>query len=59
MLAGLWFPKLTRPASVGLAAFMVGAIGMHIKVKDPIKRALPAISVFSLSTTAALCSRSD
>ncbi len=59
MLAGLWFPKLTRPASVGLAAFMVGAIGMHIKVKDPIKRALPAISVFSLSTTAALCSRAD
>ncbi len=59
MLAGLWIPKLTRPASVGLAAFMVGAIGMHIKVKDPIKRALPAISVLSLSTTAALCSRSD
>ena len=59
MLAGLWFPRLTRPASIGLAAFMVGAIGMHIKVKDPIKRALPAISVFSLSTTSALLSRAD
>ena len=59
MLAGLWVPKLTRPASLGLAAFMVGAIGMHLKVKDPIKRALPAISVLSLSATAALLSPSD
>jgi len=54
MLAGLVKPKLTRPASSGLALFMVGAIGMHAKVRDPIKRAVPAMTVFSLSTVAAL-----
>jgi hypothetical protein len=59
MLAGLWVPKLTRPASLGLAAFMLGAIGMHVKVGDPVKRALPAISVFSLSATSALLNRGD
>jgi hypothetical protein len=59
MLIGHWVPKLVRPASAGLAVLMLGAIGMHIKVKDPIKRALPAISVFSLSATSALLNRSD
>lgn len=59
ILAGLKFPKLTRPASAGLAALMAGAIGMHVKVGDPVKRALPAISVFTLSTTSALLARGD
>ncbi|MGI9577695.1 MAG: DoxX family protein [Microthrixaceae bacterium] len=54
MLVGLFKPKVTRPASIGLAAFMVGAIGMHIKVGDPLKRSVPALSVLSLATTAAV-----
>jgi len=54
MLIGLVKPKLTRPASTGLAGLMVGAIAMHVKVKDPIKRSAPAITVFSLSTLAAI-----
>ena len=59
MLVGLGVPKITRPASVGLAAFMLGAIGMHLKVHDPIKRALPAITVFTLSATSALLNSDD
>jgi len=43
MLIGLFAPKVARPASAGLATLMLGAIGMHIKVKDPVKRAVPAI----------------
>lgn len=54
MLAGLWSPKLTRPASVGLAGFMIGAIGMHIKVGDPAKRSVPALTVLTLSSVSAL-----
>lgn len=56
MLIGLFVPKLTRPASAGLAALMLGAIGMHIKVKDPVKRALPAMSVFTGAAIAAVAS---
>jgi len=59
MLAGLLKPRLTRPASSGLAAFMVGAIVMHLKVKDPIKRMAPAITVLSLSSLAAIASGSS
>lgn len=53
MLAGHVEPRLVRPASVGLAVLMLGAIGMHIKVGDPVKRYLPALSVFALSATSA------
>lgn len=57
LLVGHAEPRLVRPASVGLAAFMLGAIGMHIKVGDPVKRYLPALSVFSLSTISAILNR--
>ena len=54
LLAGIFVPKFVRPAAIALAAFMLGAIGMHMKVKDPIKRATPAMTVFALSTVAAV-----
>ena len=59
MLLGHKVPKLVRPASSGLAALMVGAIGMHVKVKDPLKRSLPAISVLTLSAIAAWLNGDD
>ena len=54
MLVGNAVPRLTRPASIGLAAFMVGAIGMHIKAGDSVKQYLPALSVLTLSTISAV-----
>jgi len=49
LIAGLWFPVITRPAAFGLAVLMLGAIAMHIKVGDPLKKALPATSMFLMS----------
>ncbi|MEO1060892.1 MAG: DoxX family protein [Actinomycetota bacterium] len=54
MLAGHAEPRLVRPASAGLAMLMAGAIAMHIKAGDPVKRYLPALSVFSLATVSAV-----
>lgn len=59
MLAGHRYPKLVRPASSALAVLMLGAIGMHAKVGDPIKRSLPAISVFTLSAASAILNGVD
>lgn len=59
MLIGLKAPKLTRPASLGLAAFMVGALGMHAKVGDPLERSIPAISTLAASLTAAAFASSE
>ncbi len=42
LIIGIWFPIFVFPVTVLLAALMIGAIAMHIKVKDPFKRTLPA-----------------
>lgn len=54
LLIGLFVPKVVRPTAIGLALFMLGAIGMHVKVGDPVKRATPAMTVFTLSSVAAI-----
>ena len=53
MLVGHVVPELVRPASAGLAVLMLGAVGMHVRVEDPVKRAMPAVTVLTLSTVSA------
>jgi hypothetical protein len=54
LMAAIWFPHLTQPAAIGLGVLMLGAFVMHLKVKDPIKKALPAIAVLGMCATIAL-----
>ena len=49
LLLGLKYPAATRPAAVSLAALMAGAVSMHLKVKDPVQRSLPALAMLALS----------
>jgi hypothetical protein len=51
LLAGLWYPELVLPAAGVLAGLMVGALLMHIKVKDPLTKSLPALAMLGMSTT--------
>jgi uncharacterized membrane protein YphA (DoxX/SURF4 family) len=48
LIVGVWYPELTRPASLGLAVLMLGAVAMHLKVKDPLKKSLPALTLLIL-----------
>lgn len=43
MIVGFWVPMVVYPASLLLVLLMIGAVSMHIKVKDPFIRAVPAI----------------
>jgi hypothetical protein len=43
LLAGIWLEMLVDPAAIGMAAMMLGAITMHLKIKDSFKQTLPAI----------------
>lgn len=54
LLIGIWFPMVTQPAAIVLTLLMAGAILMHIKVKDPVKKSLPAFIMFILSLTIVL-----
>lgn len=49
LVAGLWLPELIRPAAIGVAALMAGAIAMHLKVKDPLFKSIPASVMLLLS----------
>ncbi|MFT6415076.1 MAG: hypothetical protein ACJARZ_000410 [Dokdonia sp.] len=54
LLASIYFTQLEQPSAFGLAILMLGAIGMHMKISDPIKKSLPAIIFLVLSLIVAL-----
>jgi uncharacterized membrane protein YphA (DoxX/SURF4 family) len=56
LIVGIWVPVVTKPAAAVLAVLMLGAVSMHVKVKDPAQRALPAIAMFLMSALVALTS---
>ncbi|MDA0378573.1 MAG: DoxX family protein [Bacteroidetes bacterium] len=49
LLAGFWMPELIRPAASIVGILMVGAIAMHVKVGDPIKKSVPALLMLAMS----------
>lgn len=54
LMAGTWMPRLVFPAAVGMAVLMAGAVAMHVKVKDPLKKTAPALSMLALSLFVAI-----
>lgn len=57
LLAGIWWPTVTRPAALGTAILMLGAVSMHLKVRDPIRKSLPALALLGLSCLVAFLGR--
>jgi hypothetical protein len=49
LLVGIWYPPVAPPAAALMGLLMIGAIGMHVKVKDPLKRSLPAFTMLVMS----------
>ena len=48
LLAGLLYPAPVLPAALIVALLMAGAVAMHVKVGDPFKKSVPALSVLAL-----------
>lgn len=42
LLAALWMPMPERWAALVVAGLMVGALAVHIRVKDPARKSVPA-----------------
>lgn len=49
LLAGIWLPGLILPGAAGMTVLMLAAVAMHLKVKDPLKKSLPAGTLLVLS----------
>ncbi len=45
LIAGIWFPVLIAPAAIGMGLMMLGAVAMHLKIKDPLQKSLPAAGI--------------
>ena len=49
LVISIWYPFLAVPASAAMGFLMVGAIWMHLRVRDPLKKSLPAFLLLLLS----------
>lgn len=49
LLVSIWIPSLTLPAAGTMGVLMAGAISMHLRVKDPLQKSLPAFTFLVLS----------
>ncbi len=49
LIAGLWIPVMVMPAALLICVLMVGALAMHLKVRDNGQKYLPALAVLILS----------
>jgi hypothetical protein len=54
LIAGVWLDVPVQVAAGVVAALMVGAIAMHVKVGDPVRKAVPATAMLAMSTAIAL-----
>jgi hypothetical protein len=51
LLAGLWIDLLVVPAAAIVLVLMLGALAMHVKIKDPPLKFLPAFLMLLMSAT--------
>ena len=48
LLTGIFLQSFVIPSASLLSALMIGALGMHLKIKDPFKKSIPALTMLSL-----------
>lgn len=48
LLAGFWIPSLVAPAAGLVVLLMLGALMMHIKVRDPLIKSMPAVLMLTM-----------
>ncbi len=54
LLAAIWLHPLAQPAAIALGVLMLGALAVHLKVRDPIIKSLPASAVLAMCVSIAL-----
>jgi len=53
VLLGIWYPESARIGAICMALLMTAAVYMHMKISDPIRKALPAATMLLLSLVVA------
>ncbi len=48
LLSSIWVSALAQPSALALGGIMLVALGMHLKVRDPAIKSLPALVVLAM-----------
>ncbi len=56
LIIGIWFSYLVLPSSIVIAALMLGAVLMHVKIRDTLKKTFPSVVMLLLSVAIAILS---
>ena len=51
LLVGLWLHLLVFPAALLISLLMAGALAMHMRVHDSLKKSLPALGLLALTVS--------
>ena len=49
LIAGIWYRFLVLPAALLLCVLMLGALTMHFKIQDPLRKSAPAAGMLTLA----------
>lgn len=49
LIIGLWIPAVVVPAAAVLVVLMIGAVSMHVKVRDVCIRTMPALVMLAMA----------
>ncbi|MEO7503380.1 MAG: DoxX family protein [Gemmatimonadaceae bacterium] len=49
LIAGIWYRLLVLPAALLICVLMVGALAMHFKIHDPLRKSAPAVGMLTLA----------
>ena len=49
LIAGLWIPAVVVPTGLLICVLMFGALSMHVKIGDPLKKSMPALLMLAIS----------
>ena len=50
LLVGVFVPSVAPLAAGALAVLMISAVGAHVRVRDPLIKAMPALAMLALCT---------
>ena len=54
LIAGIWYRLLVLPAALLICVLMLGALAMHFKIHDPLRKSAPAAGMLALAVLIAL-----
>lgn len=49
LIAGIWYRPLVLPAALLICVLMVGALTMHFRINDPLRKSAPAAGMLVLA----------